>query len=181
MRLKNRGSFLSASSWILVFILIVVNVFLIRQNWQLRSDVDNLVREQRVQVGESFNDFSALDFQDRPVAISSEARIKKVIFFSSTSCPYCKKQNAYWLDCLKQLDPGKYEIIAVFNEREERQTVADHLNKYGFTEGGSSLKLLFSPDDTLQKYKLRSTPITLVLDENGTVEKVWQGLWDRPK
>jgi peroxiredoxin len=171
----------AAFSWILIFILLVCNGFLIRQNWQLRSDIEQLSREQRVQVGENFSDFVALDSENRPVPINSEAKIKKVIFLFSTSCPYCKKQNAYWIDCLKQIDRSKYKVIALFNEREERQKVAEYLDKHGYSEADSPLKLLFSPDDTLQKYKLRSTPITLVLDENSVVEKVWLGLWDQPK
>lgn len=165
----------------MIFILIICNGFLIRQNWQLRADVEKLSLEQRVQVGENFGDFKAVDPENKPVTINSEAGIKKVILVSSTSCPYCKKQNAYWIECLKQLDPAKYEAVVLFNEREERQAVDNYLTRYGYFAGELSLKVLFSADDMLQKYKLRSTPMTLVIDENGAVEKVWLGLWDRPK
>lgn len=54
-----------------------------------------------------------------------------------------------------------------------------YLNNYGYEEVGRPVRVLFSPDEELQKYKLSATPTTLVLNENGVVEKVWPGLWDR--
>ena len=41
-----------------------------------------------------------------------------------------------------------------------------------------SLGVLFVPNKVLESYKLTITPITLVVNNNGEVEKSWLGKWD---
>ena len=41
------------------------------------------------------------------------------------------------------------------------------------------MPVAFLPDTVQQNYKLSFTPITLLIDNNGRVENVWPGLWNR--
>jgi thiol-disulfide isomerase/thioredoxin len=174
-----KRNFLSNSIWIIGIALVVCNIFLIVQNLKLRSQIETLSSNPKIQTGENFSEFNAVDIEDNAVIFSS-AKLKKVILFTSTTCPYCKKQNPYWTQLLNQIDSQKYEIVELFNAAEERQVVSDYLKSIGHS-ADPKLKVVFSNSEDLQKYKLNVTPTTLVLNENGTVEKVWSGLWDKSK
>ena len=141
--------------------------------------VDELNSERTVKIGDEFTDFKAFDAENRPLNFGL-SKNKKVILFTSTSCPFCKKQNPYWLQMLRQIDSRRYEIVEIFNAGEERPAVSNYVNSIGHSTI-PNLHVLFSESETLQKYKLNATPTTLVLNEEGFVEKVWNGLWDKSK
>ena len=42
----------------------------------------------------------------------------------------------------------------------------------------SKPKLIFLGDDLLEMNKLVTTPMTIIVNEDGAVEKVWFGLWN---
>jgi len=136
-----------------------------------------LSAESKVQVGEDFSGFKAVDIDNKPATLDSTSKTKKVIFLFSTTCPFCKKQNSYWTELLNTFDASKYEVFAVFNRTEELETVDEYFDTFGYKNSGTSIRILFSEDETLEKYKLKSTPTTLVLDENDRVERAWIGLW----
>ena len=52
------------------------------------------------------------------------------------------------------------------------------VEEYLRTLGCESLPVAFLPNTIQQGYKLSFTPITLVIDNNGRVEKAWAGLWN---
>ncbi len=170
---------ISIISWITVIGLIVCNILLIKQNLQLRETVEKQESEKRVNVGAEFSEFKAVDNNNNPVSLVSGKPSKKIIFFSSTSCPFCKKQNPYWTQLASQVKSGQYEIFALFNDREEHPKVEEYLKTYGFADINISVKPLYSNGEILQKYRLNGTPATLIINENGIVEKAWSGLWDK--
>ena len=172
-----RFSFTAGFIWILLFLLTLCNGFLIWQNQNLKNEVQRLSAESKVQVGEDFSGFKAVDIDNKPVTLEAASKTKKIIFLFSTTCPFCKKQNSYWTELLKTFDASKYEVFAVFNRKEELKTVDEYFDTFGYKNAGTSIKVLFSEDETLEKYKLKSTPTTLVIDESDRVEKAWVGLW----
>jgi peroxiredoxin len=169
----------SVFGWILIVVLIACNGLLIRQNRQLRTVVDNLSRDQSVQVGENFGNFRSVDLTNKSITLYSEGRTRKLILFFNTQCPFCKKQNSHWTELLRQLHSQAFEVVALFNSREDPRVASDYLKNYGYEDVGLPLRVLFSEDDVLREYKLGATPLTLVVNENGIVEKVWPGLWSR--
>ena len=70
-------------------------------------------------------------------------------------------------------------MLELFRDREDKSKVASYLNANGYELENSSVKFLFLADEFLQENKLNSTPTTLLVNENGIVEKVWFGLWDK--
>jgi peroxiredoxin len=177
MTLKKFPS-LATLSWAIVIVLTLCNVLLIRQNYQLRAAVQDLESEQRVQVGDKLGPFRGADLEGKPVDIRfNEAGVRKVIMFSSTSCPFCQKQNPSWNQLIEQVDRRKYEVLELFREREAKSQVADYLKANGLSNEGTA-RVLFVGDDFLKAKKLNSTPVTLIVGENGIVERAWFGLWN---
>jgi thiol-disulfide isomerase/thioredoxin len=136
-----------------------------------------LSAESKVQIGDDFIGFTAVDINNKPAVLDSASKSKKIIFLLSTTCPYCKKQNAYWTELLNTFDASRYEVLAVFNRKEELKTVDEYFETFGYKNTVTPVRILFSEGETLDKYKLKSTPTTLVIDENDRVEKAWIGLW----
>jgi glutaredoxin len=169
---------LATLSWAVVIVLTLCNVLLIRQNYQLRALVQGLESEQRIQVGDKLGPFWGSDLEGKPVDVRfDEAGVRKVIMFSSTTCPFCKKQNPNWNQLMEQIDRRKYEVVELFREREAGSRVADYLKANSLSNEGTSRVLLVG-DDFLKEKKLNSTPVTLIVGKNGVVEKAWFGLWN---
>lgn len=169
---------LSTLVWVVMIILTCCNILLIRQNLQLRVLVRKFESEQRIQVGDSLGRFSGTDLEGKPTEIRfNENNLKKVVLFSSTSCPFCKKQNPKWNQLIEKIDRAKYEVIEIFRDRETPKNVAAYL-KANFSSENLA-KVFLVGDKSLIEKKLNSTPITLVVGENGVVERAWIGLWDK--
>lgn len=166
-------------SWAMAIALILCNALLIRQNLQLRALTRKLEAEQRVQVGDKFGLFTGagLDGTAAQVRFDEPGR-KRVVLFSSISCPFCKQQNPMWNQLIEKLDHEKYEVVEIFRDGESVNRVAAYLKANGFSDGASA-RIFLIGDEPLREVKLNSTPITLVVGANGAVEKVWYGLWNR--
>jgi len=170
---------LSTLSWIVTLVLVACNLLLIRQNSQLRGLVQDLEAEQRIQVGDKLSSFKGSDLEGKPTEVRfAENNLKKIVLFSSISCPFCKKQNPNWNQLIQQIDRRKYEVVELFRDREAHDQVAAYLKANGFGNEDSA-KVFLIADSLLQGKKLNSTPITLIVGENGVVERAWFGLWDK--
>jgi len=168
---------LSALSWVVAVILTLCNVLVIRQNWRLRAMVRELESEQKIQIGDRLLSLRAADLDGKPVEVNFDQNdVRKVVLFSSVTCPFCKKQNPRWNQLIQQIDHRKYEVIELFRDREARSQVAAYLRANGTSS--ESIRVLLIADDFLNKAKLNSTPLTLVVGKNGVVEKAWFGLWN---
>ena len=169
---------LAALSWVMVIGLILCNVLLIRQNFQLRALVQRLEAEQRIQIGDKLGPFKGADLDGKSVELRFDgSQLKKVVLFSSINCSFCKKQNPKWNQLIEKIDRGKYEVVELFRERETQSQVAAYLKANSFPTG-EAVKVFLLGDAPLTEEKLNSTPITLIVGENGVVEKAWFGLWN---
>lgn len=169
---------LSVLSWMMVILLTLCNVLLIRQNSQLRIIVQKLESEQRIQVGDKLGSFEGTDLEGKPVEVNfDEKNFKKVVLFSSIGCPFCKKQNPKWNQLIEKIDRRKYEVVELFRDKEARSQVAAYLKANSFSNE-DSVKVFLVGDEFLKEEKLNGTPITLIVGQNGVVEKAWAGLWN---
>ena len=172
---------LSNLSWLLVFLLLVCNLLLIWQNLGLRAANTSLISDQKVKKGEKIEPFQAVDIDNNIVRLDNyENTSKRLILYSSITCPYCKRQNPVWHEFIRQIDDQGYEILQIFRDSEDKNKVSDYLKNAGLSveEIASSSKVIFLNDEYLQKNKLNGTPLTLLVDERGEIEKVWIGLWN---
>ena len=167
---------LTVLSWAVMVSLTLCNVLLIRQNVQLRRIIQKLESEQRIQIGDRLGPLRGTDLEGRPVEVRFDgSKLKKIVFFSSTRCPFCKKQNPTWNQLIERVDRRKYEVVELFRDKEAPGQVAAYLKANSFLDE-DMLKVFMVADDFLQEEKMNSTPVTLIVGENGVVERVWVGL-----
>lgn len=167
-------------NWLFVFLLLIGNLLLIAQNLQLRNTINDLNFQQRIGEGEKLGPIDGLDLNNSSLTLSFEGdHRKKIILFSSTSCPFCKKQNPFWSEFLRQVDAVNYEVIHIFRESEDKQNVAEYLKNNGLMPITLDPKVIFVKDEYLNKIKFNGTPLTIVVDEKGFVDHVWNGLWNK--
>jgi peroxiredoxin len=147
---------------------------------QLRALTQKLEAEQRLQAGDKLGPFKGAGLDGQAVEVRfDESGLNKVVLFSSTSCPFCKKQNPMWNQLMGKIDRSKYEVIEIFRNREPISQVSAYLKASGFPEGDAA-KIILIGDEPLREEKLNSTPMTFIVGENGTVEKAWYGPWSGP-
>lgn len=169
----------AALSWAIAIALLLCNFLLIRQNLQLRALAQKLEAEQRIQIGDKLGPFKGADLDGRAVDVRFDGNgLKKVVLFSSVSCPFCKKQNPMWNRLIGKIDRRKYEVMEIFRDSESGSQVAAYLKANGFSNEDSA-KVFLIRDEFLREEKLNATPVTLLIGENGVVEKAWFGLWNR--
>lgn len=154
------------------------NVLLIVQNLRLRSELSRY-EVKGPQVGDSLRPFKAAGLDGRPVEVSFDGSgPKRVLLFFTPACRYCHEQYPYWRALLSEADPNRFEIIGVVSQGEQKAEIEAYLRSMGcMGEAKPNMRVAFVPDDVRESYKLFSTPITLVIASDGTLEKAWRGRW----
>lgn len=157
---------------IVASMLLVTNLLLVFQNLDLRSKLKKF-EPIEVEVGDVFEPFQAKSLNGNVTSINyDENDSKKILLFFKTTCGYSQKQMSYWKDLAKDIDSQKYKIIAITIE-DNTQTLKDYLRENKI-ENWEVLSI--KPEDA-QKAKLLATPVTVVLNSKGIVEKAWKGMW----
>lgn len=99
---------------------------------------------------------------------------RRVFLFFSSDCPYCGAQLPGWARVVSALRATDMEVIALGIEGRDLQTEVAYLARSGL----DGVEVLFPPRQVLDAYRLWRTPMTLVIDGKGTVERNWIGVWD---
>ena len=155
------------------------NVLLIRQNLQLRAALA-MGEPQSLQAGDTVPTFSAAGLRGEQISVSyPEAGAKRVLFYFTPTCRYCHGQFAYWRQILERADRERFEVIGVASDKEDRAKLEEYLRQFG-CDGASAtpLRVALVADDVRRSYKLSATPITLVVNNDGAVERAWAGRWN---
>lgn len=153
-------------------LLLIVNISLIYQNLSLRSEIERnappLPRE-----GDLLTAFHAKDLDGNDAKIDfRDGKRKTVLLFFKSTCSFCKEQMRYWDRLIATADREKFSIAAVTTESNS-QAVKDYLESYGAIEW----RVLRIKSEDAQIAKFSQTPITIVIDNEGKIEKSWPGRW----
>lgn len=157
---------------VVILALAVSNVLLIRQNLQLRAALA-AGGPEAPRAGDVFPAFAAAGLRGEQISVSyPEAGAKRVLLYFTPTCRYCRGQFAYWREILGRADRERFEVIGIASDREDRAKLEDYLRQFG-CDGASStpLRVALVPDDVLRSYKLSATPTTLVVNNDGAVER----------
>jgi peroxiredoxin len=163
----------------MLFVLAACNVLLLAQNLRMRSELSRYeVREPRA--GERLQPFSAAGLDGRPVEVGFDGTgPKRVLLFFTPTCRYCHQQFPYWRELLSRADPNRFEIIGVVSQAEDKGKLEAYLVSAGcLGDGLPNMRVALVADEVREAYKLFSTPTTLVVANDGTVERVWRGRWN---
>jgi peroxiredoxin len=155
-------------------ILLAANICLIVQNLQLRNAV---AQTKQLVTDEGFK-FSPLKIKgldgNEETFDFSPAGVNTLLLVFSPSCQYCVQEYPYWKELVKNLDKERWRVLAVTTET-NLDKIKDHVAEFDLTD----MKVgSFSAEDA-RGARLLYTPMTLVVDPNGEVKKVWPGLWKK--
>lgn len=165
--------------WGTLLFLAAFNVLLIRQNLQMRALLSKY-EPKILQVGEKLQPFSAPGLHGELFNVNYDNESPKyVLLFFTPNCPYCRAQFVYWREVIKQVDGNRFRVLGVAAESEDKVKLEEYLHTVGCSiDTDLALPVAFISDSVRRSYKLSATPITLVVTNDGTVEKVWAGKWD---
>ncbi|HKS08766.1 MAG TPA: redoxin domain-containing protein [Pyrinomonadaceae bacterium] len=174
-------------SWLpigLILLLGLINVLLIKQNLDLRKQLaaggrtldltTNVLKPGDVVAAVTAKDLDGHPYQ---LEYKKDGRHRLLLFFSP-NCPYCQQQSPLWRDLLDHVDKDRFNVVGVVSDREDRQSVAAHAEGAGYFKTKTPLPVIFFDNESLGSYKLTATPTTLLIDEDGKVERAWVGKWD---
>ncbi|HEV2707556.1 MAG TPA: hypothetical protein VGV59_16685 [Pyrinomonadaceae bacterium] len=71
-------------------------------------------------------------------------------------------------------DANRFEVYGLVSQSENK----DKLKEYLKSVGSDSMRLALASPKDISSYKLSKTPLTLLVSNDGTIEKAWVGLWD---
>jgi peroxiredoxin len=165
--------------WAVLFALAVANALLIRQNLRLRAALSRYEPEV-MQPGDRLPPFSAKGSAGEPLQVAYDGRgPRRVFFFFTPTCPHCRKQFAHWQGVVSKADRARFEVWGLVSDVENRGMINEYLRSIGCgADSAAPLRVAYVTDDTLRGYKLTSTPTTLVVANDGTVEQAWLGKWN---
>ena len=168
----------------LILLLCVVNLFLIKQNLDLRKQLAAGGRTidlttNFLQPGDVVAPVTATDLDGRPYQLDyKKDRRQRLVLFFSPNCQYCQQQSPLWRDLLDKVDSNRFSVIGVVSDREDKRLVSAHADGAGYFKTKTPLPLVFFDSESLGSYKLSATPTTLLINEDGTVAHAWVGKWD---
>jgi peroxiredoxin len=151
--------------------LFICNGLLIFQNLKLQKIVDGS-NPSAMKVGDILDNIQVRNLDGNAANVDYLENNKTVLLFFKTSCGYCKSQLNYWKKLVLNANQKDYKIIAITSE-----TDLNAIKNYSDDFGIKDWEILSVNLTDSQKTKFTVTPITVVIDKNGVVEKSWIGLW----
>ena len=155
----------------LALALIAANVMLLRQNHELKQALQIRSEPTYLSPGRSVERLRGLDLTGNRLTFDLDEGSKKtVMLVFQPACGWCQKNMDNWDALLDNSDRERFGFLAVSTSKEG---VADYVDQHHRL---AALPLIAEPDvnDRIE-YRLFDTPQTIVVDEDGQVEKVWLG------
>ncbi len=174
-----RAKGLMAALLVMLVALASANALLIRQNLQLRGALERY-NPQGARAGARLQPFAAEGLRgDRVNVEYAVGGVKHIFIYFTPTCPYCRGQFAYWREMLERVDRKRFEVIGLVSASEDKEKLEEYLRAVGCgADSHTPLRVALTPDAVRQSYQLSLTPITLLVRDDGTVEKAWNGRWD---
>lgn len=157
---------------LLMAVLVIVSLLLLRQNLGLRREL-TVPGPDSLAPGDIVESFTAMSF-DGEVSVTYGPQEKaKVFLYLSPDCGFCGRQMPYWHQLVNQIDMRKFEVFTIARDSES----LEGLREYVSGERIDAVPLILAPERVWRSYKLWGTPTTLVVSHDGSVIRLWRGLW----
>lgn len=156
--------------FLLLFIigLCVVNGLLIKQNRELKAAIANN-QPQFLKPGDHVGSFAANTVSGRRQMVNYAASAKTVLLVFRPGCPACERTLPAWKEIKAASERSGYQIFGI--SLDNNANTSDFLKANGL-----NLEVFAGADAQFQKaYKLNLTPLTIVVSNDGKVEKIWPG------
>lgn len=156
---------------LVILILTVTNVFLLRQNRSLKAAMA-LNSPASLQEGTLLPSFTANTILGQRRTVDFSASEKTVLLVFQADCPACEHIVPLWKDLKVDCDRRQFQVFGISLDNQAKT------NSF-LTSKGLDLESFAGLDAAFKdRYGLRETPLTIVINRTGTVEKVWAGLPD---
>lgn len=168
---------LSVVLFFLLAMMTVADILLIRQNVEMRRLLPSNAKGAKV--GAQLPPFSAKGLWDQSINVRYDGSgPRRVYFYFTPTCKFCHQQFAYWKEILQQSANHNLEVMGLVKEGEDQHALNAYLQQMGCSnESSTPLKVVFVSDRIRHDYGLSATPVTLLTDNRGAVEKSWVGAW----
>jgi hypothetical protein len=168
---------LSITLSILVAVLASSEILLIRQNFQMRRLLP--AEQSSLKAGMIVPSFVATGLHGESLSFLYEGSgPKRIYFYFTPTCKFCRKQFPYWKEIIKQSKVHNLEVMGLVKDTEDKVGLKDFLREMGCAEESlTPLKVAFISEAVRRSYELSATPVTLLADNRGRVEKSWLGTW----
>jgi hypothetical protein len=84
------------------------------------------------------------------------------------------QQYPSWKELAGNIDPSRWRILAVTSE-DNYDKIRTHIEEHKL----SNIKVGSMSKEDMRRARMLFTPMTLIVDTNGDVKKVWPGLWKK--
>lgn len=151
--------------------LCVVNGLLLRQNRSLKAALDGQ-QPEFLTPGQQVPGFTANTLSGQRQVVNFADHPKTVFLVFASQCPVCERTLPYWKAIKDACDRLDYQIYGV--GLDNRTDTKDLL-----TLNGLNVEVFGAPSAEFKKvYKLNLTPITIVVNNQHKVEKIWAGAFN---
>lgn len=164
-------NFLALAFLALASFLIIINVLLLRENIALKGVVREFEGHLAPQEGSVIPTLYGHDPEKKPLVIlqGTDSR-KTVLLIFSPQCANCEKNWPVWHEAIQNMDIKRFRAIAINLANDLPQ---DYLAQHHVTDMPILAEL--GPQLAIS-YNFQLTPLTVLLDSKGRVDKVWIGI-----
>lgn len=159
----------------MVLVLALSNAFLVYENLDLRAEAAEAYRTRSIRVGDRVEDFSGWTYSGDVVVAYEDPAQSTVFLYLSPDCVFCTGQLPAWRAVVDSLNRARHRVYAIVAASEVPETVRSYLNDAGLGE----LEVVFVNRSVMVQYGLQYTPTTMIVAGDGTIQKIWTGLWNR--
>lgn len=179
-KLPSRVSLLSGRrlSQGLVLLLIVglciANGLLAKQNRDLKATIARMVKQPEfLKPGQQVLPFAANTLSGQRQVVNYADRAKTVLLVFTPQCTACERALPYWREIKAACARSQYQIFGVSLDDGPRTSAF-------LLSNGLSLEAFVDIEaETKEAYKFFLTPLTIVIDNSGRVERIWPGVFSQ--
>jgi peroxiredoxin len=176
----NRLSILSGrrvrqAVWFLLIIgLCISNGLLIKQNRELKAIISQTDKPlDLLKSRQQVPPFTANTLSGQRQIINYADHTRTVLLVFAPQCTACESILPYWREIQEACERKQYPIYGI--------SLDDSAKTAAFLKAKELRLETFADLDarTKEAYKLSITPLTIVIDHNGVVEKIWPGIFNQ--
>lgn len=159
---------------LLILGLCIANGLLIKQNRNLKVAIARMGESNELlKPGQSVKPLAASSLSGERRVVNYSDSIKTVLFVFSPQCGACERALPYWKEIRAACARDQYEVLGI--------SLDNSPSAHAFlASNGLNVEALVNIDaETKEAYKLSLTPLTIVIDNNGKVERNWPGVFSK--
>lgn len=167
--------------WLMLAAMMATNALLLSQNFSMRREMERL-QPRGLKAGESVPPFKAAGLQGDTIDVSYTGEgTRRVLFYFTPTCVFCRQQFPYWKDVLSRASGGgDFEVLGLVDEGQDPEKVREYLRAMGCgPDSNAPLRVALVSKEVRRHYKLDATPITVIVKNDGKVEEAWHGRWGK--